>query len=87
MAKADPKQIKISANLHSRLTSQMSDTNVPLAIGATAEEAIKFHLTRRQLNALIMKTYRAKTLDDARRILREEVATFLGLPEEYLFID
>ena len=81
------KQVKITDELHEALSAQRSDTGVPLPIGATAERAVQLYLSQRRLNALIMKAYQALTLDAARDVLKQEVAVFLGIPEEYLFSD
>ena len=81
------KQVKIADELHEALSTQKSDTGVSLPIGATAERAIQLYLNQHRLNALIMKAYQAPTLDAARHVLKYEVATLLGIPEEYLFSD
>ncbi len=79
--------VKIRDDQHEALSALKSDTGVPVPIGAAAEEAIDAYLKRRRLNALIMKAYRAPSLEEARRILKEEVGAFLGIPEDYLFTD
>lgn len=81
------KQVKIADELHEALGAQTSDTGVPLPIGATADRAIALYLNQRQLNAMVMRAYRAPSLDEARRVLQDEVAVFLGIPKEYLFAD
>lgn len=81
------KQVRIRDDQHEALTADTSDTGVPIPIGAAAEEAVDFYLKRRKLNALIMKAHRAGSLDEARRVLREEVAVLLSIPEDYLLID
>lgn len=79
------KQVKIPDELHSELSAQKSDTGATIPIGNAAEQAVRLYLSQRQLNALIMRAYQADTLDDARRVLKDEVAPFLGIPKEYLF--
>ncbi len=79
--------VKIREDQHEALSAQTSDTGVPIPIGAAAEEAVDAYLKRRRLNALIMKAYRAPTIEEARRVLKEEVGSFLGIPEDYLFTD
>lgn len=81
------KPVKIRDDQHEALSGQKSDTGVPIPIGAAAEEAVDAYLKRRKLNALIMRAYRAPTLEEARRVLKEEVGVFLGIPEDYLFTD
>ena len=81
------KQVKIPDELHGELSAQKSDTNVPIPIGSAAEQAVRLYLNQRRLNAMIMRAYQSDTLDDARRVLRDEVAAFLGIPKEYLFTD
>jgi len=81
------KQVRIRDEQHEALAADISDTGGLIPIGAAAEEAVDFYLKRRRLNALIMKAYRAPTLEEARRVLKEEIGSFLGIPEDYLFTD
>lgn len=81
------KPVKIRDDQHEAMSALKSDTGVPIPIGAAAEEAVDAYLKRRKLNALVMKAYRAPTIEEARRVLKEEVGAFLGIPEDYLFAD
>lgn len=79
--------IKVRNDLHKSLSNLKSDTGVTIPIGAAADEAVEAFLKRRKLNALIMKAYRAPTLEAVRLVLKEEVGEFLGIPDDYLFAD
>lgn len=83
---ADKALVRIRQDQHAALSNQRSDTGVETSIGATVEEAVDFYLGRRRLNALIMKAYRQKTVEDARAVL-DEVAAYLELPKDYLLTD
>lgn len=78
--------VRIRKEQHEKLSGFKSDTGGDVTIGSAVQEAVDLHLRRRNLNALVMKAYRCKSIEDARLVL-DDIAEFLNLPKEYLLTD
>ena len=78
--------VRIRQDQHAALAAEKSDTGVETSIGPTVEEAVDFYLKRRRYQALLMKAYRQKSIDDVRKVL-DEMAEILSLPRDYLLTD
>lgn len=78
--------VRIRKDQHEKLTDARSDTGADVSIGSAVQEAVDFHLKRRQLNALVMKAYRCKDIDGVRLVL-DDIAEFLGVPKDYLLTE
>lgn len=82
----DTALVRIRKDQHEILSDMKSDTGGDVSIGSAVQGAVDLHLKRRQLNALIMKAYRCKNMDDARLVL-DSVADILSIPRDYLLTD
>lgn len=78
--------VRIRKDQHEKLSNFKSDTGSDVPIGSAVQEAVDLYLKRRPLNALVMRAYRCKSMDDARLVL-DDIAEFLSIPKDYLLTD
>lgn len=78
--------VRIRKDQHEKLSGFKSDTGGDITISSAVQEAVDLHLRRRKLNALVMKAYRCKNMENARLVL-DDIAEFLNLPKDYLLTD